>query len=82
MKKIWTIFGAFFSICIIVSAATAVPQKTSEPALTIIKNFEEKNIILNHEFVKFSERFTDVCLEIISQGIIIDLLIALISFIV
>jgi hypothetical protein len=81
MKKICTIFGVFFSICVIVSAATAVPLKTSEPALTIINNLETKNIILDHELGNFSERSTEEIVEIISQGILVDLLIALISFI-
>lgn len=80
MNKILTIIGIFFSITIMVSAVTAVPQKNSIPILNIIDNLEQKNIQLDENYEILSEKLSKIIPEVLSKGIILNLILALINF--
>jgi len=77
MKHTYVLFGAFFTLVLMVSTVTAVPYNYSQPAMEAIEKIEEKRA-MNSILSADSES------NVLSKGLIdliIQILLAILSFI-
>jgi len=77
MKHTYVLFGAFFTLVLMVSTVTAVPYNYSQPAMKAIEKIEEKRA-MNSILSADSES------NVLSKGLIdliIQILLAILSFI-
>ncbi|MCJ7570653.1 MAG: hypothetical protein MUO82_02085 [Candidatus Thermoplasmatota archaeon] len=85
MKKFLIVLGAISIIFLMVSNATAVPQKNSEPIMKNITNNKQQVTLLEEKLEFYIEKLSDITPNIQPKGIIgiiTDIIEAIIDFLI